>query len=193
MKYLLNIVDFLSGEWMLSRRSNSGSVIFLRSALVSVLAFAVALGLKSAVDPSTNSDFSFHQLRIEVRDHIGWLGAILAVVYAGFYARYSSQWSYLAGLYNQLMATASTLSEEQRNGRTFLNWQVAFIEDCYFLLLDRKEIFSVVIKQTLEKPLALQCFVDSSPERVVNDVLERNGISRPLPNIIQADPSPIPH
>jgi hypothetical protein len=181
MKHLLGLVDFLSGEWMLRHRSNNGSVIFLRSVLVSILAFAVALSLKSAVDPSTSSHFSFQQLRIEVRDHISWLGAILAVVYAGFYARYSSQWSYLASLYNQIMSVAAGLSDEQLGGRTFLSWQAAFVEDCYFLHLDRKEIFSVVIKQTLAKPLALKYFIESAPERVVSDVLARNNISRPAP------------
>lgn len=178
MERLLRLVDFLSGEWMLKARSNSGSVIFLRSVLVSGLIFAVGLSIKCAADPTTSSEFSFFQLRMEVRDQIGWLGAIFAAAYAGFYARYASQWSYIASLYNQIMATASGLTEEQKQGRTFLNWQAAFIEDCYFLHLDRKEVFTVVIKQMLGNEMVLNCFLNSAPERVVNDVLHRNGVSR---------------
>ncbi|WP_202840930.1 hypothetical protein [Luteimonas saliphila] len=179
MERLLKAVDFLSGEWMLKNRSNGGALIFLRSALVSTLIFAAGVSIKCAVDPTSGSDLSFFQFRLEIRDHLGWLGATFAATYAGFYARYASQWSYLASLYNQIMATASGLTDEQRKSSSFLNWQAAFIEDSYFLHLDRKKVFSVIIEQMLADQTILKCFVESAPSDVVDDVLTRYKVERP--------------
>ena len=138
--------------------------------------FAAGLAIKSAVDPTTRFEFSLEQAQISIRDNMGWLGAILAVTYAGFYARYASQWNYIASLYNQIMATASTLDDTQRNAETFLNWQAAFIEDCFYLHLDRKEVFKIVIKQMLDNESILECFKESAPDDVVSKVLARNSI-----------------
>ena len=181
VKTLLSVVDWLSGEWMLHGRPNSGAIVFLRSLLVSVLLFASALAFWCAVDPDTSSEFSPYELRSILRDHIGWLGAIFAATYVGFYSRYASQWNYIASLYNQIMATASGLPEAQRNNQTILNWQAGFIEDCYYLHLDRKEIFSLVIKQMLDDPAIIKCFIESAPKTVSQKVLERNGLVPPAP------------
>lgn len=131
------------------------------------------------MDPDTSSELSLYELRSLLRDHIGWLGAIFAATYVGFYTRYASQWNYIAGLYNQIMATASGLPEAQHNNQNILNWQAGFIEDCYYLHLDRKEVFAFVIKQMLEDPAILKCFIESAPEKVSQKVLERNGLALP--------------
>jgi hypothetical protein len=47
-------------------------------------------------------------------DSIGWIGAIFAAVYAALYARFASQWSYLAGVYNQMRQTLVTTEAERR-------------------------------------------------------------------------------
>ncbi|WP_019305320.1 hypothetical protein [Xanthomonas oryzae] len=181
MKKLLSFVDWLSGEWMLHGRSNSGAIVFLRSLLVSVFVFGAALMFRCAVDPDTSNGFSLYALRSLLRDHVGWLGAIFAATYVGFYTRYASQWSYISSLYNQIMATDSSLPETERDNETILNWQAAFIEDCYYLHLDRKEIFALVIKEMLDNPSIVKCLIESAPRTVSQKVLERNGLVPPAP------------
>ena len=84
---------------------------------MSTYVFALGLLIKCAVDPDTLPSFSLYELRVEVRDHLAWLGAIFAAAYTGFYARYASQWNYISSLYNQIMATASTRTAARRPGR----------------------------------------------------------------------------
>jgi hypothetical protein len=79
------------------------------------------------------------------------------------------------------MATVASLPPEERDNKTVLNWQAAFVEDCYHLHLDRKEAFSVVIKQMLGNPSILKCFIESTPDEVSQKVLERNGFIPPIP------------
>ncbi len=173
MKIILALVDWFSGEWLLHGRPNGGSVVFLRSLLVSGYIFAFAIFIKCAIDPDTLLKFSLHELRVEIRDSLPWLGAIFAATYTGFYTRYASQWNYIAGLYNQIMATASTRTTSSARNEAFLFWQAAFIEDCYHLHLDRKEIFAFAIKQLLSDPAVLKTFIECTPEDISQRVLER--------------------
>ena len=164
---------------MLRHRSNSGSIIFLRSVIVSVYVFAFALWLRAIIDPETSWQPSLEEARISVRDGIPWLGAIFAAVYAGFYSRYASQWSYIAGLYNQIMAASAVTTVPEEENEALLNWQAAFIEDCYHLHLDRKQVFAFVIKQMLGEEAVLKTFISCTPDDIVDEILKRNGISKP--------------
>lgn len=181
MKRILRLVDWLSGEWMLHDRSNSGAIVFLRSLLVSLCIFFATLMFRAAIDPDTSSNLSIYAARAYLRDYIGWFGAIFAATYVGFYTRYASQWNYIANLYNQIMATVASLPTDERDNKTILNWQAAFVEDCYHLHLDRKEVFSIVIKQMLSNPSVLKCFIESTPDNISKKVLERNGFIPPPP------------
>jgi hypothetical protein len=75
-----------------------------------------------------------------------WCGAIIAGVYAGLYSRFSSQWTYLAGLYNQIMAAAvqqQSWSDEQRD--VLAKWRAGFLEDAEDLHLATRPMFAAVI------------------------------------------------
>lgn len=177
-------VDVLSGENLLVNRPNSGSIIFMRSLIVSALLLTLALLVKNLADPDSSWKPSWYQIRAEIRDHVGWFGAILAAAYAGFYARYAGQWSYLASLYNQIMATGSTLTRDQRSGETFLNWQAAFLEDSYRLHLDRKDVFHVLVKQLLDDDKVRKAFKEAVTEDVFDKMMSRHlpgGPSRKVP------------
>lgn len=176
---ILRLVDWLGGEWMLRTRPNSGSVVFLRALLVAIYVFVFALWLKSVIDPSRTWQPSMREAQIAVGEHLPWLGAIFAASYTGFYARYASQWSYIAGLYNQIMAAASTSPTALEKNASLLNWHAAFIEDCYYLHLDRKPVFAFLIKQMLQDDVVLNTFIDCTPPEIVKTVLARNDISPP--------------
>ena len=156
MKVVLKAVDWMSGEWMLRHHANNGAIIFLRSLLVTAWLFGLALLAVSAIDPNTTREFSLHELRSLARDHIEWLGAILAATYVGFYSRYASQWNYIATLYNQIMATCTSIPVSRRNdNQTLHNWQAGFIEDTAIACTWTEKRFS---QSLLDKCLAIQEF-----------------------------------
>lgn len=174
MERLFAIVDWLSGEWMLMNRPNSGAIIFMRSLKVALLIFFSVLVIISSLDPDRGMTFSLPELQRLIIDKIHWLGAIFAATYTGFYTRYASQWSYLANLYNQIMSVKSIATEEQKGGRSFVNWQAGFIEDAMFLHLDRKPVFALPIRDLLHDPSILKAFITSSPPKLVDDALVRH-------------------
>ena len=93
-------ISLLSGEYLLKVYPNGGTVVFLRSLHVAVMLFAGAIGVGEILDPNAGRTFSWLETRIQTGSHITWFGAIFAGVYALLYARFSSQWAYLAGVYN---------------------------------------------------------------------------------------------
>ena len=95
----------LTGEWMLlCGCPNGGTVIFFRSVQVTLILYLIGLWLRSlfifGVALPWHSHFSL--LCYKGVDTFGWIGAIFAAAYAALYARFASQWSYLAGVYNQM-------------------------------------------------------------------------------------------
>lgn len=174
MEHIFRCVDWLSGEWLLNKRPNGGAVVFVRSLKVSFLIFFLCLGLISVIDPARTFHPSLRELQIIVLDKFAWFGAIFAATYAGFYARYSSQWSYLSGLYNQIMATKSSLPEIERSNSSLLHWQAGFIEDCYLLHLDRKDIFSLPIQYMLSDAAILKTFKESCSDKISRTVISRH-------------------
>lgn len=138
------ILNVISGEWMLSKRGNSGGVVLARSSFVSLWLFLALLGVHSYLGPCAQFSFSRPEFLAELRDRIPWLGAIFGGVYAALYSRFSSQWKYLAQLYNQLMAAEdsrprSTLDGEYRKRR--MMWWHAFIMDAQDVHLALKATF----------------------------------------------------
>lgn len=66
----------------------------------------------------------------------------MGAVYASLYARFASQWSYLAGVYNQIKAAECG----QKCDRIALaEWKAGFIEDAEDLHLARKPVFASII------------------------------------------------
>ncbi|OLK93303.1 hypothetical protein IXO884_10835 [Xanthomonas oryzae pv. oryzae] len=174
MDKVLKVVAWLSGEWLLRERANGGGVIFLRALLVTALIFTFAMVLKAVVDPERTWDPSLREAQIDLRDNIDWIGAIFIAVYTGLYARYASQWSYLAGLYNQIMAAASTTSVASEKNEPLDYWKAGFIEDCYYLHLDRKKMFSEIINHMLSQQNVRCVFIDTVSKDVVQEICARH-------------------
>lgn len=183
--------NFLSGETLLNwvaPQSNGGSIIFLRAAWITGW-FAIA--------PQIFDGLAW-LLRLPCQPHphfptvpmstcaglttlIGWAsslqrtnGAVLLSVFAGtyaaFYARFASQWGYLADLYNQIKSKQIDVALQRkcvelqalrdevvqnpaREPETFFcnsayllaQWKVGFIEDAAALHLSEKPLFAAVI------------------------------------------------
>src|SRR5687767_5556602 len=94
-----NFVHWVSFEWILDRRPNGGDIIFLRALLIAFVMYAVAISIKQGLDPASVFSFSHVELAAELRATLAWFGAIFGAVYFALYARFSSQWLYLADVY----------------------------------------------------------------------------------------------
>jgi hypothetical protein len=152
------ILHIASGEFLLRRWPNSGGIVLLRSIWISTALFLLAIGAYSYLDPFAVLKFSSEECAKIIRANFAWYGAMLGGVYAALYSRYSSQWQYLAGLYNQLMAAEDarprgTLEGPERRRRVL--WWHAFIADAQDLHLSLKPSFATAIWYLLrEKDIA---------------------------------------
>jgi hypothetical protein len=138
------IISLLSGEWILTqvRLGNGGDVVFYRALWTSAWMFGLAVGLHNLVDPSKLWSFSIEQLQLDVLERFPWFGAIFAGAYAAYYARFSSQWNYLANLYNQIKAAEVG---GVANAAALAQWKAGFVEDAEDLHLATKSMFANVV------------------------------------------------
>jgi hypothetical protein len=168
------LVEWLSFEKFLTagRRPNGGDIILLRTFGITIWLYLLAVILTQGLDPERSWNFSMRDLLVALRDTLPWAGAIFAVVYASLYARFSSQWMYLAGLYNQIKGiearTAGTDSQT-----IIAEWKAGFLEDAQELHLATKRLFVSVIKAWGEDPAVKQEFIKNTPggEDRFNDLI----------------------
>lgn len=165
MKKLGNLLgEILSSEWILTRgrMPNGGSVIFLRTLLTGFYLFGLSLFLINVIDPSRNCIFSLHVLLEQVVDKLAWMGVIFAFVYTALYARFSSQWSYIAGLYNQIKQAEC----EIHNAEAMAEWKAGFMEDAENLHLATKDSVASIIHVWGKRDLVKQKFIDHTPGKL---------------------------
>jgi hypothetical protein len=138
------VFKLLSGEFLLNRRPNGGDIVFLRSLISAALLFVPAAAIKLWVD--TGILCGMCVLR-EMALSLPWFGAIFGAIYIGLYSRFSSQWTYLANLYNQMMASQVLMpfAAGQPSSRTYIVWWAAFIEDAEDVHLALKKNYAAVI------------------------------------------------
>jgi len=166
-------ISIISGEWILNSADNGGSVIALRSLLCSIILFLLILGFINIVDPTKSCNFSFKVFQEEIVNRITWFGVIFAAAYAALYSRFSSQWSYLANLYNTIKqaSLASRVDED-----ILAEWKAAFIEDAEYLHLSHKENFVSIIHEWSQEEKVKDKYIKYTPggkerfESLVNSI-----------------------
>lgn len=149
LKLWSNISRYVSFEFILTktRQPNGGDIILLRAFLSSLLLFIGAIAAKNALDPAFVWVLSGRTFMQEISQHIPWFGATFAGIYALLYARFSSQWTYLANLYNQIKAAEARAAEKEMHDEQNIisAWKAGFIEDAEELHLATKGLFASVI------------------------------------------------
>ena len=169
-------VIFLSSEWILTKLDipNGGAVILFRSLVSSIYIFLLVLGFVNAIDPTKSWVFSYNEFEVESIDKFVWFGAIFAAVYTGLYARFASQWSYLANLYNTIKQTEANSPEPQ----VMAEWKAGFLEDADNLHVACKGTFVTTIKVWGDNEAVKTEFIKHSPggeerfKRLMNRVNE---------------------
>ena len=171
----------ISGEFMMGcGMGNGGSMIFMRTLWVGTLLNLLRVALVGTFNPN----LGWGVVLAEVVKRFSGLNdpsalAIYGAVYLALYARFSSQWTYLANLFNQIkqaevgmytaLASAGSDGNAMQNMAvakiSLINWKAGFIEDALDLHLAQKPIYSGVIKAWVaENPGIKTAFLDHTPD-----------------------------
>lgn len=152
------LVECISGEWVVTRwlKTNGGDAILFRTIWVTFWVGAIAVIVRKYAVPSTTTSTN-----LAILAELGnWLSAVFGGVYLAFYARFSSQWAYLASLYNQIKQTEATAGA---NVDVLAQWKAGFIEDAENLHLACKASFAPVIKAWGASPKVVEAFEKYAP------------------------------
>ncbi len=166
MRNLCRILwEIVSGEWLLRNHPNSGGIILLRAIQIAILVFIIVLTFINFIDPTRTWHSDRRELRLQLLEKLPWFGAILAAIYFALYARFASQWTYLANLYNQIKQTeARTAGNDNRALKIIIaEWKAGFFEDAEVLHLATKPVFASVIKAWAEDEAVQEQFIKNTP------------------------------
>lgn len=161
--WMARLLSAISGEFLPRRRPNSGTVVLVRSLLSALAVYLTAIGIHSRLQPGSTWRPSWHEFRLLTANTLPWFGAIFAVTYAALYSRFSSQWTYLANLYNSIMTAQIQAPRDEDNCRAYAAWMAGFIEDAEELHLALKPIYASVILSLLEKPGVREMYATHTP------------------------------
>ncbi len=157
----------LSGEFLLTwrhRRANGGSVIFIRCIIVTIIIYSLAVILSEVLDPSKQMVFSSVALRFAIKNTLPWFAAIFAAIYAALYTRFASQWTYLAGLYNQIKSTQAQVAGTTAADEVIASMKAGFMEDADVLHLALKQEFASLIMAWSEEREVKEIFIATAPQ-----------------------------
>lgn len=134
-------LEFVLTEW---RWANGGDVILMRTLAISLEIYITAIALKNLVDPTRLWTTSFEAIGTELVETGTYMGPIFAAVYAALYTRFSSQWGYLAGVYNSIKETEAGGVDDDGK-QALAQWKAGFIDDADTLHLASKGSFAGVV------------------------------------------------
>ena len=160
MSLLSSLVSFISGEWMLSRgRPNGGDVVIFRTLWVGTMLIVIFAAIKVTEQPTTSVCAfvcaTWTELLCIVRSTQG--PVMYGAVYAALYARFTSQWLYMANLYNQIKQAEITAQKPLRKV-ALSQWKAGYIEDAYVTHMATKPMVAGVIRAWYSDPYVQDAF-----------------------------------
>lgn len=162
MKIGASVINFLSGEWMLnSGRPNGGDVVVMRTLWIGVLLIVLIAVLRAiATLPDGLLPF-FMCTGVALKTSLDGAETptIFGATYAALYARFTSQWTYIANLYNQIKQAEVEAAGSNAGATTSLppaappstavviaQWKAGFIEDALAVHMATKPAIKGVIQ-----------------------------------------------
>ncbi|ABR91918.1 Hypothetical protein mma_1740 [Janthinobacterium sp. Marseille] len=146
----MNLGSILVAEYVVVSRGNGGGVIILRAAIITIeLLIASLIGIH-LIDGTSFHSICDREFWKEVKEVTPWFAATYGAVYAALYTRFSSQWTYLASLYNQIkQAEFEYYSNKDRDESALhrlAEWKAGYIEDAFVMHLAKKGSVKQVIR-----------------------------------------------
>lgn len=175
-----SLVRFFSGEWILEwspHTANGGTVVAARSVWLAGWIYLAAFLVYTRFAAGKGSVIDWRQGAADIVATLPWLAATLGGVYAALYSRFSSQWEYLAGLFNQIVGTMAQMEDplDERRLNLIAAWKAGFIEDAQDLHLAAKPMFLMAVLQWGAEELVKENFVSNTVggERRLIELLAR--------------------
>lgn len=164
MRVANQIIGCLTGAVSLQWHPNSGAIVLLRAVWSSLVLYACAVTWKCLLITGYGPKVDWLLVRTELGSTVHWAGAILAGTYGAFYARFASQWGYLAEVSNQLMMAQAQAPDDGLDARhrVYVAWQAAIVEQSHILHLAGVPMFAPLVAQLLEDPEVVGAFLGSA-------------------------------
>ncbi len=159
--FWMRFVDIASFEWFMSPRlPNGGAAVLARTLAISIELLALTLALWNWIDPDRTVCFSWNEFRVQLIKISPWFAAAMGAIYAALYARFSSQWNYLAGLYNQIKESEILMPSNKVSQQHMAEWKAGYIEDAKELHLHTKPIIAEIIHFWSRQVGVKEAFID---------------------------------
>ena len=153
--------DILAGEWLLKTfKANGGAVIALRAIWITSIFAGVAMIAVSALDPGRVGPISWSGIVDVFWGVSNNVMIFLGASYLALYARFVSQWSYLAGLYN-LIKQAEAVNDA--NPVVIAEWKAGYLEDAENLHLAAKNNLAPVLHAWVKDPSVVRAYIKNTP------------------------------
>lgn len=169
MKIGAKFISLVSGEFFLSEgRPNGGDVVVFRTLWTGFLIFITIILLRVAMtDGCSCFTITFWKILQESIKGVE-VPTIFGATYAAFYARFVSQWTYIANLYNQIkqaeVAAAGTALGRKKQKLVLAQWKAAFIEDALTVHMATKQPMKGVVQAWYQDELVRRQFHQHTPD-----------------------------
>ena len=139
------LLSFFTAEFVLTHFTipNGGGLILFRSLWTAAWISFFALLTRNILASSSHLIPRLSDLAVAPFRSVSTFGAVFAGVYALFYARFASQWTYLGHVYNQIKRVEASGSKDRG---ALAEWKAGFLEDAEEVQLATKPMFASVIK-----------------------------------------------
>jgi hypothetical protein len=170
-------VNFLSAEFILTRRANSGSVVLLRALWSAFWIMVIAIILNSILDNGITCNPELTLIWKGFQAHPTWYAIVFAAVYTALYTRFANQWQYLAKLYNDLKVAEINHAKENTPlpavTELLVKWQAAFVSDAIAMHLVSQDSFATAVGRYLDDQAVRKLFIDLNKEETFKKVKQR--------------------
>ncbi len=182
MKIGASVISFLSGEWMLDGgRPNGGDVVVMRTLWIGILLILFVAFFRALAElPHASTPFImcvWAKLKTSVDG--AETPTILGATYAALYARFTSQWTYIANLYNQIKqaeveaagtqgsSAASSPTTPSEVALVIAQWKAGFIEDALAVHMATKPPIKGVIQAWFAVAEVKAAFMAYTPDAAI--------------------------
>lgn len=155
------VFDFLAGEWLLKAfTANGGTVIAFRAIWITTIFAGLSMIAVSALDPGRVGPISWSGAADVFWEISSNVMIFLGASYLALYARFVSQWSYLAGLYNLIKQAEAA---KDANKCVIAEWKAGYLEDAENLHLAAKNNLAPVLHAWVKDPEVVKAYITNTP------------------------------
>ena len=155
------LFNFLAGEWILKKfESNGGAVVALRAFWTTLIFSCLTFIAVSIFDPLRLGPISWRDGFEIFWKYSDKTTLFLGASYLTLYARFVSQWSYLANLYNMIKQAESS---KDRNIIAIAQWKAGYLEDAENLHLAGKNNLAPVLHAWANDCNVIKAYIRNTP------------------------------